>query len=154
MPTLTLPYFDLVAIVVIAVLVSLLLRRQGEAPAKPTTTRGAFNLTIRHTHELTAETVTQLGVMFETTAAQVWADQVAPMLERIYPATQPATRYAAPPEPEERLAHDLPRAHAVVRGATELQAAARAAGKYLPTDEAMRQAMAMLDKTYNSQEPV
>ena len=64
-----------------------------------------------------------------------------------------AQQFTMPPEPEERIARDLKNAKALMRGATQLQYAARMSGTTLSQEDAMRQAADMLHATLDADDP-
>lgn len=101
-------------------------------------------LTIEHTHTLTPETFGLLGETVDRAVADYFGRQ------REHEAELPKARVmATPPEPEERLAHDLKRAHAVLRGADRIRAEAQARGLSIPHAQAMEEAARMVSAAYD-----
>jgi hypothetical protein len=124
--------------------------REYDEPKAETTTpprrlwRGELRIVHRHTHDLTPETVGLLGEMVDRAVYDYYARQ------REHTETLPRSReLVTPPEPEERIARDLTRAHAVLRGADQLRAEARARGMDLPPQMAMQEAAKMVSTAFD-----
>lgn len=110
------------------------------------------SVTLHHTHALDAQVLPQLGVHIEETVAQLGPILSAAVLEhqrRALESVPPSRQTQMPPEPEERIAHDMRKAHAIARGAQQLQAEATSRGMSIPLDDAMAQAAQMLGQAYD-----
>mgnify|MGYP001018376239 CR=1 len=117
---------------------------------------GAFNQLetiaqeLKHTtmvHELGEQTVQDVDAVISA-HVRGWFDLRRDERENI----PKAQSLAMPPEPEERIARDLTRAKAVLRGANALQQEAKSRGLSLSQEEAMRQAAEMLHNTLDQDE--
>lgn len=106
--------------------------------------RGTLTITHQHTHALTPEVFAFLGETIDRAVADYFTRQ-REHLEHV-PAARTLT---TPPEPEERLARDLSRAHAVLRGADQLRAEAKARGMDLPHNLAMQEAARMVSTAFD-----
>lgn len=121
--------------------------RKATVKASPWYRRIALTINHRHTHDLSPETFGLLGETVDRAVADYYARQ-REALENV-PAARVLT---TPPEPEERIARDLTKARAVLRGAEQLRAEAKARGVDMPQNMAMEEAARMVatafDDTY------
>lgn len=102
-----------------------------------------FLATVRHVHVLDAESAGLVGELVKGAIADYFDHAVN------QPLGPQASKTIVPPEPEERMARDLVKAKAIMRGAEQLQAAARAAGKYLSDSDALREAATMAANAFD-----
>ena len=154
-------------------LVSLLVTYVREnAPTRPAKQPWRLEITHTHVHALDGTTSLQLRdivqelkhtTMVHEVGVQTFDDcsrlleahlrEYFDLVRRERENIPPAQEFVMPPEPEERIARDLNRAKAVLRGATQLQQAARMNGLTLSQEDAMRQAADMLHATLDADDP-
>lgn len=118
---------------------------------------GAFDQLVTIAQELKHTTVVhEVGEQTFDDAARLLDGQLREYFDLVRREREnipPAQEFTMPPEPEERIARDLNRAKAVLRGATQLQYAARMSGTTLSQEDAMRQAADMLYQTLDADDP-
>lgn len=106
--------------------------------------RGELRIVHRHVHELTEETVGLVGAMLDRAVQDYYTRQ------REHTENLPPARHVPmPPEPEERIARDLHKARAVLKGAEQIRAEAKARGLTIPMQDAMEEAARMVSAAYD-----